>query len=377
MQLTREDVSEAQGWRRHLHRIPEFGLELPRTAAFVAETLESFGIEVHEVGGGVVGVLRRGSGRRKIGLRADMDALQITEETGLDYISRNPGYMHACGHDGHTAMLLGAARLLAARQDFDATVTFVFQPDEEHGRGARAMIEDGLFERFAIDEIYALHNLPGLPAGTFATRSGPIASAEDNFEIELIGVGGHAAAPHASSEALLAGCHLVTALQAIVSRRINPLDQVVVSATEILTDGTRNVLPGRCTIKGDARSYTIEAQQLIERHLRQLAEGTAAAFGLTARISYTHEFAASVNAAGATEAAYAAATAAGCTVIRDFAPLTGSDDFGLMLQHRPGNYGLLGNGSGSVQLHNPRYDFNDDVLRYGIAYFVSLVTADT
>ena len=372
-------VAEAASWRRHIHSRPEFGFEVAGTAAFVADKLGSFGIEVHDdVGGGVVGVLCRGSGRRKIGLRADMDALQITELNSFAHASRNPGLMHACGHDGHTAMLLGAAKRLAERQDFDATVSFVFQPAEEHGRGARAMIEAGLFERFQIDEIYALHNLPGLPVGKFATRDGPMAAAEDNFEIELRGTGGHAALPHRANETLVAGCQLVTTLQSIVARRVDPFEQAVVSVTEILTDGARNVLPGRCVLKGDVRSYKKEVQALVEQHLRQLAGGTAAAFGIDATTSYTHEFAATINWSVPTETACAAAAAAGCTVIVDYGPLMGSDDFGVMLEHRPGNYALLGNGAddmpGAVPLHNPHYDFNDAALGFGIEYFVRLVT---
>jgi amidohydrolase len=268
-------VSDMRQWRRHLHAHPEFGFEERRTSAFVAGKLREFGLDdvAEGVGGtGVVGTLKRGSGNRSIALRADMDALRIPEQSSLPYASGNPGVMHACGHDGHTAMLLGAARMLAEDNGFDGTVRFIFQPAEEWGKGALAMIEDGIFERFPFDEIYGLHNMPGLPVGHFQTRSGAFMSAEDNFEIVLRGTGGHAARPHATNEVLVAACALVLNLQTIVSRRLDPTDIGVVFVTELLTDGTRNALPGLARILGDARSFHPEVSAEIEKQMRVIAE---------------------------------------------------------------------------------------------------------
>ncbi len=275
-------------WRRDLHAHPEFGFEETRTAAFVADKLRSFGLEVAEgIGGtGVVGTLKRGTGNRAVALRADMDALRITERGQADYRSRTPGTMHACGHDGHTAMLLGAAKLLAKEGGFDGTVRFLFQPAEEWGKGALAMLDDGLMQRFPFDEIYGLHNMPGLPVGHFETRAGPIMSAEDNFEIVLTGLGGHAARPQSGNEVLVAACALVTNLQTIVSRRLSPADIAVVSVTELITDGTRNALPGLARILGDARSFRPEVSAEIERQMRVIAEGTAMAHNVAAETRY-------------------------------------------------------------------------------------------
>jgi len=369
-------LEEVRSWRRHLHAMPEFGFEVADTARFVADKLRSFGIETTEgVGGtGVVGVLRGGAGRQRIGLRADMDALQIHEQNSFPHVSRRPGLMHACGHDGHTSMLLGAARVLAAQGGFEGVATFVFQPAEEHGRGAGAMIDDGLFERFDISEIYAVHNYPGWPLGVLATRSGPTKACEDNFEIRLQGRGGHAARPHTTNEALVPGCQLVTALQTIVARRADPLGNAVVSVTEFITDGTRNVLPGSVVIRGDTRSFTPQMQQLIEDQIRRLSQGIAAAFDLAVEVDYSHEFASTTNTAAETARAYRAARAVpGLTLVEDCDPVMASDDFGLMLRHRPGNYAFLGNGADSPPLHNPRYDFNDEALGFGLSYFVELV----
>jgi amidohydrolase len=363
-------------WRRRLHSEPELGFDVHDTAGFVAERLREFGIEVHAGVGktGVVGVLRKGNGKGRIGLRADMDALPIHEENDFAHCSRRAGQMHACGHDGHTTMLLGAARALARDVDFNGEIVFIFQPAEEHGQGARAMIEDRLFERFPVDEVYAVHNMPRLPTGQFATRPGPIMASEDNFEIVLTGKGGHAAAPHMSSEVLVAACQLVTLMQTIVSRRADPLDQAVVSVTEILTDGGRNILPGRAVVRGDTRSYNDEMQALIETEMRRMAQGVAIAFGLTAEVSYTHEFAATVNtAAEAGHALGAAALVSGGSVAAETPPVMASEDFGLMLRHRPGAYVFLGNGEDGPPLHNAHYDFNDAILPLGAAFFVELV----
>src|SRR5689334_21346570 len=297
-------------WRRDLHAHPEFGFEEKRTAAFVAAKLREFGLDdvAEGVGGtGVVGTLKRGSGNRAIALRADMDALRIAEQSSAPYRSGNPGIMHACGHDGHTAMLLGAAKLLAGEGGFDGTVRFIFQPAEEWGRGALAMLDDGLMQRFPFDEIFGLHNMPGLPVGHFETRVGPVMSAEDNFEIVLKGLGGHAARPHSGNETLVAACALVTNLQTIVSRRLSPTDIALVSVTELITDGTRNALPGLARILGDARSFRPEVSAAIEKQMRVIAEGTALAHNVTAEVTYSREFVPLMNDSQLVEEAFAAA----------------------------------------------------------------------
>ncbi len=366
------------GWRHHLHANPEFGFQESGTAAFIAETLRSFGMdEVNEgIGGtGVVATLRRGSGSRAIALRADMDALRIHECSDHAHRSSHAGLMHACGHDGHTAMLLGAARMLAGDGDFDGAVRFVFQPAEEWGHGALAMLHDGLLERFPFEEIYGVHNWPGLPVGHFATTRGPMMSAEDNFEIVMRGRGGHASRPHAGREVMLAACATVVNLQSIVSRRIDPSDIAVVSVTELHTDGTRNALPGEAHVLGDTRSFRPEVSTLIEEELRRIAEGTAATHGCQATIEYTREFIPLVNTAEQTEVAIAAATEIFSPggVAGHIPPVTVSEDFAQFLRHVPGCFGLIGNGAASMPLHNARYDFDDASLMLGARYFSTIV----
>lgn len=365
-------------WRRHLHAHPEFGFEEKRTAAFVAARLREFGLDdvTESVGGtGVVGTLKRGTSNRAIALRADMDALRIPEQGAADYRSRTAGTMHACGHDGHTAMLLGAARRLAEEGGFDGTVRFIFQPAEEWGKGALAMLDDGLMQRFPFDEIYGLHNMPGLPVGHFETRVGAFMSAEDNFEIVLNGVGGHAARPHWGNEVLVAACALVTNLQTIVARRLSPTDIGVVSVTELITDGTRNALPGLARILGDARSFRPEVSAEIERQMRVIAEGTARAYNVDAEVTYSREFVPLVNDAALVKEAFAAAA----TIYRPEAiatasePMTGSEDFARFLDHVPGCFVFLGNGEQSAPLHNPTYDFNDAGLIPGTGFHVAIV----
>lgn len=339
------------------------------------------GVEVHTGVGrmGVVGVLRRGPDNgRVIGLRADMDALKIKEKTGLPYQSTHDGYMHACGHDGHTAMLLGAAWRLATEGSFSGTVVFVFQPDEEHGRGARAMIEDGLFTRFPIQEIYGVHNAPGLAMGTLATRGGPINAAEDNFIINVQGKGGHAARPQTANDPLVIAANIILSLQTIVSRRIGARENAVVSVTEMLSDGTRNVLPDSVQIKGDARSYSAEVQAVIESEMRQLCIGIGSGFGASVEVIYSHEFAPTINHQANTEYAIEAAVSAfgHANVRSDYGPNMGSEDFGLFLKHCPGNFSYLGNGTDGPwgePLHNPCYDFNDGAIEHGVAYWFTLV----
>lgn len=369
-------IREMTGWRRDLHAHPEFGFEEKRTAAFVAAKLREFGLDdvTEGVGGtGVVGTLKRGSGNRAIALRADMDALRITEQSTAAYRSQNPGIMHACGHDGHTTMLLGAAKLLATEGGFDGTVRFIFQPAEEWGKGALAMLDDGLMQRFPFDEIFGLHNMPGLPIGHFETRAGPIMSAEDNFEIVLKGIGGHAARPHSGNETLVAACALVTNLQTIVSRRLSPADISVVSVTELITDGTRNALPGLARILGDARSFRPEVSAEIERQMRIIAEGTAAAYNVSAKVTYTREFVPLQNDAELVDEAFAAAKRVLADVGVAAEPMTGSEDFARFLDHVPGCFVFLGNGEASVPLHNSSYDFNDDGLLHGTNFHAAIV----
>lgn len=368
---------EMTGWRRDLHAHPEFGFEEKRTSAFVAAKLREFGLDVAEgVGGtGVVGTLSRGNGNRAIALRADMDALRIPEQGVAEYRSQNPGVMHACGHDGHTTMLLGAAKLLTEDDGFDGTVRFIFQPAEEWGKGALAMLDDGLLERFPFEEIYGLHNMPGLPVGHFETRAGAIMSAEDNFEIVLKGVGGHAARPHAGSEVLVAACALVTNLQTIVSRRLSPADIGVVSVTELVTDGTRNALPGLARILGDARSFRPEVSAEIEKQMRVIAEGTALSYNVSVGVSYTREFVPLLNDAALVEEAFAAARTVfepdHIATARE--PMTGSEDFARFLERVPGCFVFLGNGRESAPLHNPTYDFNDAGLIHGARFHAAIV----
>jgi len=364
-------------WRHALHAYPEMGFEERRTAAFVAETLRSFGIEdvVENVGGtGVVATVRAGGGNRAIGLRADMDALRITERAGRPHGSCNRGVMHACGHDGHSAMLLGAARMLVEQGGFDGIVRLIFQPAEEWGRGALAMLDDGLLDRFPFDEIYGLHNMPGIAAGRFETTPGPAMSAEDNFEIILSGMGGHASRPQAGREVMVAACATVMALQTIVSRRLSPTDIAVVSATEILTDGTRNVLPGEARILGDARSFRADVSEAIEAEMRRIVAGIAATYGCTAEVDYTREFVALVNDADATAAAVRAAETVfgAANVSAACPPITASEDFARFLERVPGCFGFLGNGTESPPLHNAGYDFNDEILLNGARWLATI-----
>jgi amidohydrolase len=369
--------ADMTAWRRNLHAHPEFGFEQQRTAAFVAARLREFGLDevVEGVGGsGVVGTLRRGGANRAIALRADMDALRINEQGTCAHRSQTPGMMHACGHDGHTAMLLGAAKLLAADGGFNGVVRFIFQPAEEWGRGAIAMLEDGLMSRFPFDEIYGLHNWPGLAVGKIATRTGALMAAEDNFEITLKGRGVHAARPHSGRDALVAACATVTALQTVVSRALDPVETTVVSVTELLTDGTRNVLPSTARILGDCRSFSPEVSRQIETTMRRIAEGTAAAHGCTAEVTYTREFVPLINHPEATRAALSAAAAVFGPdgVDGACAPIAASEDFARFLEHVPGCFAFLGNGTDSLPLHNAAFDFNDNALAHGARFHVEI-----
>jgi hippurate hydrolase len=361
--------------RHRLHRAPELGFAEHETKALVARMLRRFGLEVTE-GAGVVGVLRRGTGNRAIGLRADMDALPI-HETGIhDHVSQNPGVMHACGHDGHTAMLLAAAEKLARDGGFDGTVVFLFQPNEEHGLGAQAMLAEGVLERFPVEEVFAIHNLPGAPVGQVSTRAGQICASESLFEIEITGQGGHASMPHVGRDAITVGAEVVQALQTIVARKLSPGAGAVVSVTEFLTDGQRNVLPGRAVLKGDVRARVPEDREAADRLMRQIAEGIGAAHGVSVTTSFKTEFIETINAAGPTQAVIAAAQACGLDAVGDRAPMSFSEDFAHFAVAVPGCFLLLGNGTEGPHaqpLHASDYDFNDALLPIGRDFWAQLV----
>jgi hippurate hydrolase len=363
-------------WRHDLHRIPETDFAEVATAAYVAGVLGELGLAVHTgIGGtGVIGVLETGRPGPRVGLRAELDALAMTETADVPFASQHPGFMHACGHDGHMAMLLGAAALLRNDSQLTGTVYFVFQPDEEHGHGAKAMLDDGMLTRFPMDAIYGMHNMPGLPAGQFATRAGGIMASEDNFVITIHGRGGHASSPHRVIDPLVIGAEIVLALQTIVARSVDPQTPAVVSCTEFITDGIRNAIPSTVVIKGDTRSYSAAVQQLLEQRMRDVCAGICAAHGATAEVQYTHEFAPTVNPVSHLETALAAAQAVSdMPVLADIAPLMGSEDFGLFLTQVPGNFLFIGNGVAGLPLHNAGYRFNDEILVTGARYFAEVV----
>ena len=364
-------------WRQHLHQHPEFGFDEHATADFVTEKLRSFGIDEIEtgVGGtGVVATLRRGSSDRCVALRADMDCLQIEETTNLPYASSKPGLMHACGHDGHTTMLLGAASLLAREGGFDGVVRLVFQPAEEWGQGMKAMIRDGLGTRLPFDEIYGLHNKPGLPVGAFEIRPGPFMGAEDGFRIVVRGSGGHASRPQDSRDAIVCACAIVGELQTIVARSIDPAELAVVSVTSIQGDNIKNAIAGEARIEGDCRHFDDAVSQDIEAAMRRIAKGVAEAHGCEVDITYERVFVPLINEAGATNHAVTAAQQVfGQAQTSDDAPRMGaSEDFAQALALAPGAFGNIGNGD-SAPLHSPAYDFNDAALSQGAEWFVTLV----
>lgn len=361
--------------RRDLHRHPELGFQETRTKAVIAKRLRALGIEVHE-SAGVVGVLRAGGGNKAIALRADMDALPITETSAHDYVSQTAGLMHACGHDGHTTMLLGAAERLIHNPAFNGTVILLFQPNEEHGLGARAMIEEGVLERFPVDEIYAIHNLPGAPLGQISTRAGIICNSETLFEIAVKGRGGHASMPQLGVDTITVGAQIVLALQTIVARKLAPASGAVVSVTEFLTDGLRNVLPGNATLKGDFRARSPEDRIAIEGFMRQITKGIATAHGIEVSVSFDTQFVETINASLPTEAVYRAAEVTCCSLIRDRAPMSFSEDFAHFSAAVPGCFLLLGNGEAGPHgqpLHASDYDFNDALLPIGTDFWVKLI----
>lgn len=368
-------------WRHHLHQHPEVGFEEVHTSEYIADALTSMGLEVHRgIGGtGLVASLTLGSSAAVVGLRADMDALLIHEDApGRDHASTVAGKMHACGHDGHMTMILGAAKLLTESKDFDGTVRFIFQPAEEHGCGAKAMIADHLFDRFPVDDIYGAHNMPGLPAGQIATRAGGIMASEDNFVIRIKGQGTHAARPHMGVDPIVIASQIVLALQTIISRNLDPGLPAVISCTEFFTDGIRNAIPTNVVIKGDTRSYAPEVQAMLAKRMREISEGICQMQGATCEFEYTHEFAPTVNWEQCTQVAIAAATkvVGADRVNANVQPMMISEDFGAFLQVVPGNFVFIGNGEnasqGGTPLHNSKYDFNDNVLITGARYFAEV-----
>ena len=380
-----EDLNtRVRRWRRELHGIPETAFEEHATAAYVAAVLEELGFAVARgIGGtGVVGSLTRGGTGRAVGLRAELDALPIDEVPGRAHGSRHAGRMHACGHDGHMAMVLGAAAELAANGGWDGALRVIFQPAEEPGRGAQAMVDDGVFERFPVDALYGLHNLPGMPSGHVHTRAGAIMASEDNFEIVVVGRGGHAASPHLVIDPLVVGAEVVLALQTVVARNVDPLKPAVLSCTEFHTDGARNAIPGQVRITGDTRSFDPEVQRLLERRIRELSEGIAAAHGAMCTVTYTHEFAPTINDERcARVAGEAAAAALGLErVDAECAPIMPSEDFGVFARHVPACFSFIGNGTvegeGGTPLHSRSYDANDDVLAAGVAFYGAVVRAE-
>ena len=369
--------NEITQWRRDFHTHPELRFDVHRTAGSVAEKLKSFGCDevVPAIGRtGVVGVIRgRKAGSKVVGLRADMDALPLEEETGLPYKSTVPGKMHACGHDGHTAMLLGAAKYLAETRNFAGTAVVIFQPAEEGGAGALAMIKDGLISRFGIQEVYGMHNFPGLPVGEFAIRPGAIMAAADHLQIQIDGKGGHAARPHLSIDTILVGAQMINQLQSIVARNVDPLESAVVSVCMFEAGHTDNVIPQHAFLRGTARSFTPQVRELLHKRIGEVVEGTARIYGASAKINYTSGYPVVVNHERQTAFA---AEVAGEIVGKDkvdtnVPPVMGAEDFSFMLQERPGAFIFIGNGD-SAGLHHPAYDFNDEAIPVGTSYWVRL-----
>ncbi|HZW45900.1 MAG TPA: M20 aminoacylase family protein [Microvirga sp.] len=372
-------ADEITAWRRDFHENPELGYDVHRTAGIVAERLKSFGCDEVVTGigrTGVVGVIKgkTNASGKVIGLRADMDALPIMEATNLPYASKVPGKMHACGHDGHTAMLLGAAKYLAETRNFDGTAVVIFQPAEEGGGGGDAMVKDGLMERFGIQEVYGMHNWPGVPVGHFAMRKGPVMAAADRFTITIEGKGGHAAYPHNCIDPIVTAAHVITALQSVASRSVDPLESVVVSVCTIRAGDTFNVIPQAATLLGTVRTLSPAIRDLAERRIRSIVESTCAAFGATAAIEYNRGYPVTVNDAEKTEfvASVAKAVAGESAVQTSFPPEMGAEDFSYMLEKRPGAYIFLGNGD-TAGVHHPAYDFNDAAAPYGVSLWAKII----
>jgi amidohydrolase len=371
--------SEMRDWRHHIHAHPETAFEETETSAFVASKLEAIGLDVHRglAKTGVVGVLRCGRGNDAIGLRADMDALHIAERSGVAYASTHAGRMHACGHDGHTAMLLGAAQALARRRRFDGTVYFIFQPAEENEGGGRVMVEEGLFDKFPMRAVYGMHNWPRKPLGSFAMKPGPLMGAYDIFEIVATGKGAHAAMAYMGKDPMLFVAQAINALQTIVSRNLHPLSAGVITVTQVHGGDTWNVIPQEVVLRGTVRTFDPAVQDLIEQRMRTIVAGVAATFEMSATVRYERRYPATVNAENETRHALAAATAVvGAEHVEtDPTPEMGSEDFAFMLQAKPGCYVWLGAGDGpdTHNIHSPQYDFNDEALPIGASYWVTLV----
>jgi amidohydrolase len=372
---------DIQAWRRNIHENPELLYDVHRTAAFVADRLREFGCDEVATGlgrTGVVGVIKgkkeAGNGDvRVIGLRADMDALPITEATGLAHASKTPGIMHACGHDGHTAMLLGAARYLAETRNFAGETVVIFQPAEEGGAGAAAMIKDGLMDRFRIDQVYGMHNGPGIPLGAFAIRSGAIMASTDSIDIKIEGHGGHAARPHKCIDSVLVGAQLINALQSIVSRSVDPLESAVISMCEFHAGNARNVIPQTAELAGTVRTLVPEVRELVAKRVAEVVAGVAQMTGAKIDLTYERGYPVTVNHGAQTDLARRVAQeVAGDANVRDMSPLMGGEDFSYMLEARPGAFIFCGNGD-SAGLHHPAYDFNDEAILYGTSYWIRLV----
>jgi len=369
---------EIAAWRQDFHAHPELLFDVHRTAGIVADKLKSFGCDevVTGIGGtGVVAVIKgRGTGERMIGLRADMDALPMTEKTGLPHASTIEGRMHACGHDGHTAMLLGAAKYLAETRNFDGRVALIFQPAEEGGGGGKVMLDDGLLDRFDIAEVYGMHNWPGMPVGTFGIRTGGIMAATDRFYVDIVGKGGHAARPHATIDPIIVAAQMVTALQTIVSRNLDPLESAVLSVTMVEAGEADNVISRTAKITGTVRTLDGGVQDFIEARLAEFVPQFARSFGAEASVRYARGYPVTVNAPEQTE--FAASVARDIVgpgqVDADAVPSMGGEDFSFMLNERPGAYIFLGNGD-STELHTDTYDFNDEAIPVGVSYWVRLV----
>ena len=367
--------------RHDLHAHPELGLEETRTSAFIARHLESLGYEVTTglAQTGIVGTLRNGTSGRSIGIRADIDALPILEETGLDYASKTSGLMHACGHDGHTTMLLGAARALAERRNFDGTIHLIFQPAEENFGGAKIMMDEGLFEKFPCDAVFALHNEPGLPFGQFALREGPIMAAVDEARITVHGRGGHGAEPQETADPIVCGASIVMALQSIVSRNIHPMDPTVVTVGAFHAGSASNIIPERAAIVVGIRSFEPAVRDELERRIRMIAEAQATSFGMRATVDYQRSYDATINHKAETDFVRDLAVRfAGADKVVDLArPFMGSEDFAYMLQEKPGTYFFLGSkvSDDDKPLHHPGYNFNDDLLPIGAAFWTELAEA--
>jgi amidohydrolase len=372
---------DIQAWRRDIHEHPELLYDVHRTAAFVADRLREFGCDEVATGigkTGVVGIIKGkrpgGNGDvRTIGLRADMDALPIQEATNLPYASKAPGKMHACGHDGHTAMLLGAARYLAETRNFAGDAVVIFQPAEEGGAGAAAMIKDGLMDRFAIDQVYGMHNVPSLPVGSFAIRPGPMMAATASVDISIEGRGGHAAKPHRCIDTLLVGAQLVTAMQQVVSRNVDPLDSAVLSLCQFNTGNARNVIPQTAEIRGTVRTLKRDVANMVEKRMHEICDGVAQMTGANVKLKFEHFYPVTMNHPAQTEiAARVAREVAGDSNVYENPPMMGGEDFSYMLQARPGAFIFCGNGD-SAELHHPAYNFDDEAILHGSSYWIRLV----